>query len=202
VTGAPVVLAREACPRGAVRQNSILDVRQNWRGTVRKLIISTLVAASVSTVTWAVGPPVDFEASASVYFSSDSKADRIRATLRGKNCASATFELTIISKSAGRLFQRAIPMERVFPCDYYDLNPEGGRSSAASFVNMAISVRKSNNLACTPDAMEFGCWESPVLDRLREYSTSVVCFKTYRERKSCVAFDPQEGKVVEVLRYG
>ena len=133
---------------------------------------------------------------AEVYFSDTTNRDEVVATVKGRDCQTAVFSLSI-RRADGDLFRREIPLHDIAWC-----NPPDEvhlRRFVAGLVNEAVSVKRSADLGCRRPMI--GCWEAPALARLKRVSAAVLCFWTGPEDFACVAYDPDVGEVVEVTRY-
>ena len=161
-------------------------MRRCWLGVLAALLtVGPSLAASGE---------LRVETRASLYFSAASGTDEVTALLVADDCTRSTLTITVEHQGL-RLFRRSLEIRA---------HCEDGRVSqswARDIVNDAVSVRDIDTLACSPER-PIGCSQGPALPRLQRRDAPALCFTTDGiESRACIAYDPEESRVVEVFSY-
>lgn len=160
---------------------------------VSHLLFGLLVATSVA----GGGIDLDLKGVSHAYFSSTASTDEITASVIGGSCDDSEFRVEIRGQT-GVYYEHSSALRKLVECDRYRDQPDELRRIAAHLVNHALALDRASNRSC--DARFPGCWAGPQLARLKRDSAAILCLVTGWEEVTCVAFDPEVGKTVEVWR--
>ena len=159
-------------------------------------VILILVLSSLALAAQASPDGINRQGQTDAYFSSEFTTDRIVASIIGESCDDAVFRLTVENADSEQLFNRQIPLQRIYPCDVFDRDPDEGLRSCTRIVNYALGLRAAGSIPCGAEPTD--CSKFPFLARLRKMHGQVLCFWTGSESIDCVAFDAVTETVVNV----
>jgi hypothetical protein len=108
-----------------LRRRLMLDVKQTERNPMTRQVatVAAMIFGLLTAFSYGDTGSLEYRTSATVYFSRTDETDTIEAQISGISCDEAVLTMSIVTSSGEHIFDHAVALGTVIPCDYLNKLP-------------------------------------------------------------------------------